>query len=78
MSNLEINLVASGHVFLGWENGWGGEVINGIYHQNDPEMVKKCIDEGHAIPEQQITASGSENIRWCPQCRWYSKYDSSG
>jgi hypothetical protein len=76
--NLENELKEKKYIFLGWENGWGGEVKNGVYYQNDPVIMKKCEDLKHERKDIQMNASGSLNIRYCEICGYYSKYDCSG
>jgi hypothetical protein len=75
--NLEKELKMKNYIFLGWENGWGGKIINNVYYQNNPDIVIKCKEKNHVIKDVQMNQRGSENIKYCYICKYYSKYDCS-
>jgi|WetSurMetagenome_2_1015567.scaffolds.fasta_scaffold125256_4 hypothetical protein len=52
--------------YLGYENGWN----------KDPNIVVKCRDLKHRIIHKSL-ARKFDNIAYCPDCRYYYKYDSS-
>lgn len=50
---------------LGWANSWG----------EDPEVARRCKEQGHTTRERQIEMFVHEVI--CLQCGYVYRYDSS-
>lgn len=56
-----------GYNFLGWENGW----------KNGPQEYQNCRALKHKLEDRGHNNRGSNNTRWCTECKLFWKYDCS-